>query len=331
MTLLAAQAILCVLFFALSAALSLAETSFMSLSRVQLSRLGKVHPGRLTFWEEDPDRALAAILFLNNLANSALGVLAVSMALGVAHRAGVPADWGTIAFPFVAAVLVILFAEILPKVVARVYPEPLAVALAPALRAATVLSGPLLQRLVEATGALLSRLSSTIRTERAQWDAAVIRALLDGAPAAHPVRHLLNNVMAFGAVSVRAVMVPRAEIVAADLREGRDALFRRVVASGYSRVPVHRGSLDKVEGMVYAKDLLAQSRSASLIALEDLVRPLLRVTVDTSLSQLLRIFRQGHHHIALVTDGFDRVEGLITLQDILESIVGDIAPERRTP
>jgi CBS domain containing-hemolysin-like protein len=135
--------------------------------------------------------------------------------------------------------------------------------------------------------------------------------------------------MTFAQTPVSAVMTPRAEIVAVNLSAGRGPAVHRIVASGYSRVPVHRGSLDAVDGMVYSKDLLAPWRSEALIVLDDLIRPLPRVRPDTPLGALLRDFRQGHHHMALVAEAGGKVLGLVTLQDTLEAIVGDIAREPR--
>lgn len=94
MTLLGAKLLLGLFLTVLSAGFSLAETSFMSLSRQQLARLAVAHPGRLDFWRRDPDRALAVLLLLNNFVNAGLGVLSVSMALAAAEGLGIPFAWG---------------------------------------------------------------------------------------------------------------------------------------------------------------------------------------------------------------------------------------------
>ena len=119
------------LLFGLSAGFSLAETAFMSLSRLQLARLTRARPGRLNFWQRDPERALAVLLLLNNVVNAGLAVLSVSMALDAAAVLHFPFRYGQVVFPVVGGALLILFCEVGPKVVARAYSEPLAVALAP--------------------------------------------------------------------------------------------------------------------------------------------------------------------------------------------------------
>lgn len=315
--------------FILSAGFSLAETAFMSLSRLQLARLTRARPGRLNFWQRDPERALAVLLLLNNLVNAGLAVLSVSMALDAAVVLPLPFHYGQLVFPLTMGAVLILFCDVGPKVVARAYSEPLAVFLAPAVRVLTDVFGPLMQGLLQWVGTLLSWLSKTVRTERGQWNQDVIRALLDSAPLGHPLRQVLRNLVGFAQTPVSAILVPRAEMAVGDLRAGLDVLIRRILTSGYSRLPVHRGSIDSIEGMVYSKDLLAALRSGPLIALEDLIRPLPRVSVDAPLARLLRDFREGHHHMALVVDRNKKVLGLVTLQDTLEAIVGDIAQEPR--
>lgn len=325
MTALGVKFILALVLLVLSAAFSMAETSFMSLSRLQLSRFSRSHPRRLDFWQADPDRALAALLFMNNVVNAALGVLSVSAALAAVEELGIPFRVGGVLFPLLTGAVIILLGEVVPKVVARMYPERLALVLAPSIQVLTDYLGPWMEGLLQRVGTLLSWLSRTIRTERAQWDTHVIRTLLDGAPVAPAFRNLLKNVIGFGSVPVTAVMVPREEIFSVDLGLGHQKATDRILWSGYSRVPVFHGSIDRVEGMVYAKDLLAQWRSEALIALEDLVRPLLRVPPETTVAQILRVFREGHHHMALVTEAAGRVVGVVTLQDTMEALVGEIA------
>lgn len=310
-----------------SALFSLAETAFMSLSRLQLDRLDKHRPGKLDFWRRDPDRALAALLLMNNVANAGLGVLSVSLALDAVAFLGIPFAQGRVLFPAFTALLVILLGEVAPKVAARARPEPLALALAPMTRFLTERFGPLMDFLLRRTGRALSFLSRTVRTEKGQWDSAILRHLLEKASVDRPFKRVLENLVEFGHRPVTSVMIPRADIQAVDLRLDRTALIDKVLASGHSRLPAHRGSLDALQGLIYAKDLLAERRSAALIATDDLIRPLPRVAPEMSLAELLREFRKGHHHMALVVDRLGAVLGLVTLQDALEAIVGDIARE----
>ena len=311
---------------AVSALSSLAETSFLSLSRLQLGRLEKVFPGRLSFWIEDPDRALAVIVLINNLVNVGIGFLAVSAALDAEIAWGIPFRWGDILFPTAAAAAVVLFSEILPKVTARLASERIALFLAPLLRSVTRVLSPLVQGLVDGTGALLEKISDRVKAE-GPWDPHVIREMLETTPLSRTARSVVKGLLEFDRRPLEAVMVQRQEIFAVDISFPRKEVVRRVAASGYSRVPVHRGSLDRVLGVLYTKDLLTAARESGLIVLEDLIRPVLRVSGETPLPVILRRFREGKLHMALVVDRSDRVRGLVTLQDLLEAIVGPVAEE----
>ncbi len=310
-----------------SAVFAGAETAFMSLSRAQLSRLNKVYPGRIIFWQNDPDRVLSVIILGNNLTNAGLGVMSISLALDAERLWGLPFQWGGLLMPVLTAVIVIVFGEIIPKVAARNYSESLALFLARPIRLLTQWFGPLMQGLLVRIDVLLSWLSRTVKEKRGEWNVSVIRAMLDNASLTTRLRSVLNNLLDFGNLPVHRILVARKNVFAMDLSLPRKEFVRRILSSGYSRVPIYRGTLDNIEGLLYAKDLLAYWRSESLIVLEDIIRPILRVSVDAPLANILRIFRQGHHHMALVMDKNNRVQGLVTLQDVLEAIVGEMAEE----
>src|SRR4029077_3027753 len=147
------------------------------------------------------------------------------------------------------------------------------------------------------------------------------------APAA---RRILSNIRAFDQIKVRDVMIPRAHVVAARLEQGNERVFERIVRSGFSRIPVYFGNIDNILGIVYAKDLLVEWRSSGLLVLEDLLRLPYRIAPDAPLSVLLQGFRQGHH-LAVVTDSRGRTQGIVTVEDVVEAIVGDIADEFDQP
>lgn len=305
-----------------SGALSAMETAFMSLSRVQLARLEKTNPGRLTFWREDPDGALTVILLGNNVVNAALGVWSASWAARLAESGGMTLSVAVGIMAFFVGLLVVVLGEVVPKALAIHHGESWALLWAPLLRLLTIGLEPLHRHVVDAMGVALSRISHRVHRGRAQWNAPVIKALLESAPLAPPLRKVVNNILDLGHQPVIRVMVPRLEIFTVDLRRPAEEVMRGVLGSGYSRVPAHRGSLDSVEGILYAKDFLAYQRAPSLFVMADLLRPILRVPDTTRLADLLAEFRQGHHHLALVCDRQGRIQGLVTLDDVLQALVG---------
>lgn len=326
MTLLLLKILLGGVFLLASIYTSLAETSLMSLSSQQLNRLRRAHPGRLDFWAQDPDRALAVLLLCNNAINVGLGVLSTSMAVDIETLWGLPLAWGVWLVGAVTALVVIVAGEIFPKVLARLYPEAFALGTASAARTLTDLLGPLVGGLVAASEKMLAALARVDRSKDEAWNVSVIRTILQSSGLTASLRSMLNNLLDFGKLPVGRVMVPREEVFAVDLSTRKEGFIKRILTSGYSRVLVTQGSLDNVVGLIYAKDLLTLWRSGSLIVWEDLLRPVPRVSPGMPLAQVLRDFRQGKNHLAIVVEN-GKLEGLVTMQDALEAIVGAVAEE----
>jgi putative hemolysin len=144
-------------------------------------------------------------------------------------------------------------------------------------------------------------------------------------------RELIERVFEFTDSTAREIMTPRTEIVAASIDMPLSEVVDLIVESGYSRIPVYRGSLDTVEGILYAKDVLGASRRLngddSSVRLTDLLRPPVFVLEHQRIATVLQQFKQNRTHLALVLDEYGQVDGLLTLEDVLEELTGDIADE----
>jgi len=141
-------------------------------------------------------------------------------------------------------------------------------------------------------------------------------------------RELIHSVFTFGDTVVREVMVPRPDVVAIDVNEPVAKVVEAVHAHGYSRIPVYRGDIDHIEGVIYAKDVLrALGQDRDDTPLAQLVRPAHFMPESKRVADLLREMQRHKFHIALVTDEYGSVSGLVTLEDVLEELVGDIADE----
>ena len=138
---------------------------------------------------------------------------------------------------------------------------------------------------------------------------------------------LLRNMLGLRDITAEDVMVPRADIVAIDISEGFEAAFRQISAAAHSRVPAYEGNQDNVRGMLHIKDLVAHSLSPKQPVLRDLLRPVLFVSPAIRLLDLLQEMRLKRQHLALVIDEFGGVDGLITIEDLVEEIVGEIEDE----
>lgn len=138
---------------------------------------------------------------------------------------------------------------------------------------------------------------------------------------------LIRSILEFSDITVKEIMVPRPDIVALDLAAPQDQIIHRVIEEGYSRYPVYRGTLDTVVGVMYTKDLLSLLEHRNLIILQDIVRPPLFVPESKKISQLLREFQSKKMHLGVVVDEFGGTEGIVTMEDIIEEIVGEIHDE----
>ncbi len=138
---------------------------------------------------------------------------------------------------------------------------------------------------------------------------------------------LIESILQFTDTTAREVMIPRTDIVAVEIGMSADEILEKFLEEGFTRMPVYIESLDNIIGVVYAKDVISLVQHKHLIILQDIIRPAFIVPETKSISQLLREFQLKSLHMAIVVDEFGGTEGIITMEDILEEIVGDIRDE----
>jgi CBS domain containing-hemolysin-like protein len=138
---------------------------------------------------------------------------------------------------------------------------------------------------------------------------------------------LIKSIFEFTDTTVKEIMVPRTDVFAVDLAMPRDKLIQTIIDQGYTRVPVYRDSIDNIIGIIYAKDLIGVLEHRSLIIFQDIIRPPYMVPESKKISLLLKELQKNRQHMAIVIDEFGGTEGIITIEDIIEEIVGDIRDE----
>ena len=282
-------------------------------------------------WSNDPSRVLGTILFGSTLANLAASVLASSIMRVVAHHL----PMSTALFLSLASLLaggtILIFGEILPKLYARQAQERTLIRIVPWVGPVMQTLGPFmhgLARLAERITKTLTRHPQEPLITTEELRSALSETRSEGLSTSD--RRILSNIISFDRIKVSEVMIPRANVIAVGLEQNTERMFEHIVRSGFSRIPIYFGSIDNIVGIVYAKDLLVEWRSSGLVVLEDLLRPPYRIAPDAPLPVLLQGFRQGHH-LAIVTDARGRTEGIVTIEDVVEVIVGDIADEFDPP
>jgi CBS domain containing-hemolysin-like protein len=140
-------------------------------------------------------------------------------------------------------------------------------------------------------------------------------------------RELMTSIFDFGDTKVREVMIPRIDMVAVDLNTGKDEALDTIMSAGHSRIPVYDGTIDRIVGMVYTKDLLKKIVSENDFFLRDILREVFFVPESKMIDDLLAEFKKRRKHIAIAVDEYGGTAGLVTLEDILEELVGDIQDE----
>ncbi len=219
----------------------------------------------------------------------------------------------------------------MPKTLAVQYTERMALFVALPLRAFHFVFNPLIWVLNGAANALLKLMGIQPLSQHELYSTEELRLILDQGKESGALKsaehELINNVFEFSERSVRQIMVPRTNMIALDITTPGSRVVDSFVEEGFSRIPVYQGSVDNIIGVVHAKDIIALMHNPQLIVLHDLVRPAYFVPETKPINKLLRDFQRRRIHMAVVLDEFGGTSGLVTLEDIIEEIVGEIQDE----
>lgn len=138
---------------------------------------------------------------------------------------------------------------------------------------------------------------------------------------------LIEKIFEFNDKQASEIMVPRNHMIAINLEDSREEIFQKVTEEGFSRIPVYKETIDNIVGIIYTKDLISASEHRELIALQDIIRPAFFVSSTKQIGNLLKEMQRSKVHMAIVVDEYGGVEGLVTIEDIIEEIVGEIQDE----
>ena len=253
---------------------------------------------------------------------------------GMAHISLSPETIHKLALPtafFTITALHIVLGELAPKSVAVQYSERTALFIALPLRAFYFVFRPLIWVLNGTANGLLQLIGIKPISQHELYSTEELRLILDQGKETGAIKsaehELITNVFEFSERTVRQIMVPRTRIVALDIKTPGDRLIDFFIEEGFSRVPVYQGTIDNVIGVVHAKDCIALMRNPHLIILHDLLRPAYFVPETTLINKLLQAFQHKRIHMAIVVDEFGGTSGMVTFEDILEELVGEIQDE----
>jgi putative hemolysin len=325
--------------------LAMAETAVVSARKGTLRKLaaaGNRRAADALALADQPARFLELVEFWLTLSGMIAGVLAgaklaadVSVWLSRWPVVAPHAGWlSLILVTFGLTSFMLLFGELVPKRIAAAHPEKVATLLAGLVRALAWVMAPLLKFFELSTDAIVRLLRVRTRPVAETVGDEEVRALVEQGLHAgvfdRAEKEMVEGVLALDQLAVPAIMTPRPKIVFLNVDDPEEVNWRKIVTSGHSYFPVYQANRDQVIGMVAVKALWAHSAIGLPTTLKNLLLPPLFVPENQKVLQLLEQFKKTGRHIAIVTDEFGAVQGLVTLIDVMEAIVGDI-PERGQP
>jgi len=313
----------------LSAFFSMSETALISLSKIKLRHLvskGAKNAKLVQQLVSKPERLITSILVGNNLVNTAISVIgAIIFVFFLGDEVGMVA-----ATVFVTMALLV-FGEIIPKMFAVQRSERVSLAIAKPIKLLVTLLDPVAKMFTKLGNSTIKLFGGEVKQRSPLISEEEIRLMIELGKEEGVVgdeeRKMLHRIFEFGDTRVNEVMIPLSEMVSIDIDADPEELLTLFVEEGHSRLPVYKGSRNNIVGIIYARDLLYIWQNKGLVIIPDLVHQPYFVPKDKRVNDLLKDFQRLRVQIAIITDTSEvekRAIGLVTLEDLVEEIVGEI-------
>ena len=325
---------LVVLCLMLGAYMSAAETAITGASRPRMHRLAQQGNKRAVLINgllDRKDEAVSAVLLGNSVVNILSASLTTAVLTAIFGAAGVV--YATI----IVGVMVVIFAEVMPKTWALLRADRVALILAPSIVVTLAILGPMARGVAWISRLFLRLIGVHVdRTPEIDEHADVLRGAIElhgegqSDEAAPAEKAMLRSVLDLGDRTVGDVMTHRGNVVLIDGDQPMDSIVTQMLEAPYTRIPVQRGEPDNIVGVIHAKDLFRAVKAAGspeAVKLEDVMTPPWFIPESTVLFDQLQAFRARHEHFAIVVDEYGALRGIVTLEDIIEEITGDIEDE----
>lgn len=310
----------------MSGLMSGSEVAYFSLSPDDLERFksNKGKKARTTLkLHKDPERLLSTILAANNTVNIAIVLLAALISTKLFDFGANPVA-GFIIEVVVITFMLLLFGEIIPKVYAAGHSASFALFMARPLNFITKIFYPVTSLLIISTSFVRKR--GRMRKTNISMDD-ISDALELTSEDLTDDEKILRGIVNFGNINVSAIMCPRIDVTAIEIQSGFRSIIPVIIESGFSRIPVYSESFDNVRGILYAKDVLPYMNNSDSFKWQSLLKTPYFVPETKKINVLLKEFQVKKIHMAVVIDEYGGTAGIVTLEDILEEIVGEITDE----
>lgn len=309
-----------------SALVSGSEVAYFSLNandKQILKKKGKINHLVLKNLE-NPEKLLATILVTNNFVNIGIIILTANITNSLITIQNSP----VLEFLFQVVLitfLLLLFGEILPKLYATHFSMGFARFMALPLQVLEKIFRPLNSLLIVSTSFINTRLQK--HQKNVSMDEISQALKLTSEQELSEEKEILEGIVKFGNKNVAEIMKPRVDVVSLDIKTSFKTVLNVIVDSGFSRIPVYVGSFDNIKGILYIKDILPHSHKTDSFNWQTLIRPPFYVPETKKINSLLKEFQKSKVHLAVVVDEYGGTSGIVTLEDILEEIVGEIVDE----
>jgi len=312
------------------------ETALTALGEArarQIIETGGRRAKLLAIWVKSPERVLSTLLIGNTLVNIGAGALAGDVASDLARAHGWPQGTVIAIATALATSAVLFLGEIIPKTVAKRHASRVALSTVPIVHFFSVVLWPLTSALVRLTNAIVTALGGTraptpaVTSDEIEYliEMGTREGVLDEVK-----EELLNSVLEFADRIVKEIMVPRTRMAVIDRDAPPEEILRIVTENPYSRIPVYQGSIDNVVGVLLVREIvpeITRGPRGVLAILDRHLKPPFFVPEQMKISRLLKEMQRRKTHLAIVVDEFGGTSGLVTLEDVIEEIVGEIQDE----
>jgi len=323
------EIVIIVIALILAATAASAETSLTSISRVRLRQLVEQKNRRAILIERlhrDPNAYLSTVLIVNTVAIIVASSAATLLALHLYHER--VAEW---LVSLILSLVVLIACEITPKTLALQRAERVALRLAPLVAGATIVMRPVVYVLTAVTRLILRLLGGKAEVRGPFVTEEELKLLVtvgeEEGVIEEEEREMIHGIFEMGDMSVRELMVPRTDLVAIEVKEPIENAVDLVTKHGHTRIPVYEGDLDHIVGVLYAKDLLRAVVRGEKKTLREIARKPFFTPESNKVQDVLRDLRKNRVHMAIVVDEYGGTAGAVTIEDILEEIVGPIQDE----
>lgn len=323
------QFFILVLLLLLSAFFSATETAIFSVNKVRIRHLAEEGNRQALLTKrllEQPGRLISTILIGNNLVNIGATALATTVAISIFGGAGAGIATG------VMAVMILVFGEITPKTLASRRSEDIALRMSGYINRLGFVLSPLIYVLNLLTNTLVRLLDGSKKEDHSITEEE-LRMLVNVGEEEGLIdqdeREMIDSIFEFDDTLVREVMVPRIDIIAINVAETLENAVSLVIKVGHSRIPVYEETVDNIIGVIYAKDFLQTyfEPNRAKVNLKKLMRPAYYVPESKKVRDLFAELRKEKVHMAIILDEYGGTAGLVTIEDVIEEIVGDIQDE----